>query len=262
MSSAAYSALGEVVPKEGMELRFSFGNAIQKLITAGALDPNKYKALYQTAGGLPAWVARLLQAPSHDPVLLSMQTAPYLLNLLWPLGLATRVRINGQSPLNTLRLPTFASTGGWSLGRKPAGYAYFNRVETLTLSDEQEGLVHEVATTTFRPCCDNPTFFPDCNHGSALLGLIELAAAQGGTKRELYDAALAANSYWFPDKYVLTAMQLRQTGHPRWHALDPSYLLGKDISSLSGWQRNVYAPLVSAHIELPSDLRGQLACGI
>lgn len=261
MSSSAYSAVQEVLPKEGVTLPFSFGDAIQKLVAAGVLDPKKYRALYQSAGNAPPWVARLLQSRSRDPILFSAKTAPYLLNLLWPLGLATRMRINRRSPLNTLRIPTFASTGGWSLGRKPLGYLYFNNVDTMALSDEQEALVSESATRTFRPCCDNPTFFQDCNHGSALLGLIALAASQGGTMREIFDAALVANSYWFPDKYVLSAMQLKRTGHPRWNALDPRFLLDKDISSLSGWQRNVYAPLVEAHVELPSELRGQLACG-
>src|SRR5487761_342568 len=45
------------------------------------------------------------------------------------------------------------------------------------MSDDEQAMVLDLATHTFRPCCDNSTFFQDCNHGSALLGLLELAAS-------------------------------------------------------------------------------------
>ena len=118
-----------------------------------------------------------------------------------------------------------------------------SRRGTCSIECAQELLAYQVATTTYRPCCDNPTFFQDCNHGSALFGLIALMASQGGSEDELYRAALAANSYWFPDKYVLTALQFMRTGHPRWRSVDPTLVLGRDFSSLSGWQQNVSAPL-------------------
>ncbi|SRR6266568_397885 len=46
-------------------------------------------------------------------------------------------------------------------------------------------MVLNVATKTFRPCCDNSTFYQDCNHGSkpAELHRAELAAAVGGIGR-------------------------------------------------------------------------------
>lgn len=261
-ATAARSAMDQVVPKDGVTLKAFFGDAIQRLIAAGALDPDKFEAQYRPTGGLPAWTAKLLRTPSREPILLSNETAPYLLNLLWPLGLAAKMRINRQSPLNTLRLPSFASTGGWSLGKMQSGYVYFNAVDALALSGKQEALVHGAATKTFRPCCDNSTFYQDCNHGSALLGLMELAASQGATLDEIYRGALAANSYWFPDKYVLTALYFMRAGHPRWNSVEPAVVLGHEFSSLSGWQRNVNAPLLSAHVRLPSDLASQLACGI
>ncbi len=255
------SAMDQVVPPGGVTLGFSFGGSLQRLIAAGALDPAKYEALYRPAGGVPVWVMRLLRAPSYGPIHLSRETAGYLLNLLWPLGLATRTRINLLSPINDVRLPSYASTAGWTLG-EGKGYTYFNRVHTMTLSSEQEALVHDVATTTFRPCCDNPTFFQDCNHGSALLGLIELVASQRATREQLYGAALTANSYWFPENYVLTSVQFMRSGHSQWRSLAPSMILGTDFSSLSGWQRNVSAPLTAARFTLPSDLSRQLGCGL
>lgn len=256
------SVMEQVVPASGVRLRFSFGDSIRKLVVAGAVDPAKYAALYRTTDGVPDWVQQLFAAPSSAPILFDSKSAPYLLNLLWPLGLASRLAINQHSPINTLRLPSFASTGGWTLGREPDGYVYFNRVESLRLTDRQETQVLNAATTTFRPCCDNSTFFQDCNHGSALFGLLALAASQGATTDELYRLALAANSYWFPDRYVLAAIYFMRFRAQGWSELAPSMLLGAAFSSLSGWEQNVGRPLHAARITLPPDLARQLVCGI
>jgi len=256
------SVMEQVVPASGVRLQFSFGDSIQKLIAAGAVDPRKYEALYQSAGGLPDWVQQLFGGPSNTPILFDRKRAPYLLNLLWPLGLASRLAINQKSPINTLRLPSFASTGGWTLGKEANGYVYFNRVESLRLTDRQEAQVLEVATTTFRPCCDNATFFQDCNHGSALFGLLALAASQGATTDELYRLALAANGYWFPDRYVLTAIYFLRFRAQSWNELAPFMLLGATFSSLSGWEQNIGELLPGARITLPPVLARQLACGI
>jgi hypothetical protein len=40
----------------------------------------------------------------------------------------------------------------------------------------QQKRLEEVTIGVFRPCCDNPHAFPDCNHGMAMLGLLELMA--------------------------------------------------------------------------------------
>ena len=258
----AYTIMNGVLPKNGVALRFGFGMALQRLIAAGVLDPTKYRGLYQSTGGLPEWVNKILDAPSDDPIVFSLSNAAFLLNLLWPLGLASRAAFNESSPINTLRLPSFASTGGWSLGKNIEGYRYFNAVDTLNMTPAQEASVLEVAQRTFRPCCDNSTFFQDCNHGSALLGLLELAASLGATTDELYRVALVANSYWFPDKYVLIAISLQRSGHPDWNAVSPSLVMGETFSSLSGWRQYVCAPLLAAQVTLPDDLARQLACGI
>ena len=261
-STVVRRAMEQVVPATGVQLRFSFGDAVQKLVVAGALDPTKYVALYDSTDDLPDWVQQTLAAPSHEPILFDRTNAPYLLNLLWPLGLASRLKINQGSPINTLRLPSFASTGGWTLGQNEDGYVYFNHVKALALSDHQEAQVLDVATRTFRPCCDNPTFFQDCNHGSALYGLIALAASQGATTDELYRLALAANAYWFPDRYVLTAVYFLRFRAQGWDELAPSMLLSDAFSSFSGWEGNVGRLLRAAGITLPPDLTRQLACGI
>lgn len=113
---------------------------------------------------------------------------------------------------------------------------------------------------TYRPCCDNSTFFQDCNHGSALLGLLELAASQGATSEDLYRIALVANSYWFPENYAKTALYFLHFEHKNWREVDPVRVLGADFSSASGWRQNVDARLQEAGVSLPGAPGGQSGC--
>lgn len=46
------------------------------------------------------------------------------------------------------------------------------------------GKVEEVAAAVYRPCCNNHTPFPGCNHGMAMLGLLELMAPQRASADE------------------------------------------------------------------------------
>ncbi len=257
-----WSVLDQVIPPGGVTTTVSFGDSVQKLIAAGALDPAKLRASYASTGGMPDWLDKLIVAPSSEPIRLSLDTARHLLNLLWPLGLSTRTRVNEKSPVNTSELPSFASTAGWTLGREPNGAAYFNKVGSLRLTAEQEKTVQDVASATFRPCCDNPTFFQDCNHGSALLGLIELGAAQGKSADELYRLSLAANSHWFPAQYAKTALYFALFEGKDWNDVDPKLILGADFSSLSGWQRNVNVPIQFANFLSRTGQMAQHGCAI
>jgi hypothetical protein len=49
-------------------------------------------------------------------------------------------------------------------------------MDLIPLTAEQQALVEEVAAEIYRPCCNNSTLFPDCNHGMAMLGFLELLA--------------------------------------------------------------------------------------
>ena len=255
-------ALAAVTPTAGVKTAISFGDTIPQLVAAGAIDPDKFRSLYVEQGDIPQWVERLFAAPSGEPILLSAETAPYLLNLLWPLGLSVKATFNEKSPMNGVQLPSFASTAGWSLGRESNGYVYFNKIEALRFTGEQETRVLDVATKTFRPCCDNSTYFQDCNHGSALLGLIELAAAQNATTDELYRIALAANSYWFPSYYDRTALYLALFENQSWTDTPPQTILEARLSSLSGWLRNVNMPLKSATFLPAVGSMGQGTCAV
>lgn len=229
----------DVVPGSGFETPVTFGETIQRLIEAGVLEPDKFRAVYRKRGGVPAWVERLLAAPSDEPIVLSVESAPYLLNLLWPIGLATKAAFNDKSPINNLRLPNYASTAAWTLGRAANGAPYFNSVDTVSWTAERESVALEAAQSSFRPCCNNSTFLQDCNHGSALLGLIELAAAQDIDKAELEKTALLANSYWFSRQYMKTALYLLIYERRSWDEVPPSEILAAKFSSASGWERNV-----------------------
>lgn len=259
LSAPLPDVMSRVLPKGGAITGVAFGDSIQKLIAAGVLDPDKFRAL---EADLPDWVEQLLAAPSDKSIVFSEETAPHLVNLLWPIGLANRAGFNEKSPISTLRIPGFASTGGWTLGREENGYVYFNRVDAVRLTDRQQALVLEVATTTFRPCCDNSTFFQDCNHGSALLGLLELAASQGGTVEGLYGLALIANSHWFPEHYAKTALYFEYFHRTSWYDLPPKLVMSADYSSLSGWQKNVGDRLWRANVGLPGEARLQQGCGL
>lgn len=248
--------LGQVTPDAGVDTGISFADSIQRLIAGGALDPEKLRS----DQGHPQWVERLLNAPSIAPIRFSRDTAPYLVDLLWPLGLSTKAVFNEKSPINTLRIPQFASTGGWTLGRERNGYVYFNGVDAINLTAQQEAMVLDAAMNTFRPCCDNSTFFQDCNHGSALLGLMELAASQGATTAKLYQVALVANSYWVPDQYAKTALYFSHFKSRSWGDVTPEVVLGPTYSSLNGWRKNVADPLRRANVTLPTTPTGSVAC--
>lgn len=250
----------EIMPEKGVDTGLIFGDAIPRLIAAGALDPDKLRAL---GDGLPPWVERLFAAPSETPIVFTRERAPYLVNLLWPIGLSNRAAFDRRSPIDNLRLPSYAGTGGWTLGRAANGYVYFDAVEAVAMTPRQAALALDVASNSFRPCCDNSTFFQDCNHGSALLGLIELAASQGAAAERIYGIALTANAYWFPREYAKTALYCRYFEGLPWTAVPARLILGAAYSSLDGWRRNVEAPLRRAKIRLPADPQApRPACGI
>ena len=244
----------EVVPEKGIDTGVTFGDALQKVIAAGALDPEKLRAQRRA---LPDWVERLLAGPSEEPIVFTRERAPYLVNLLWPIGLSNRTVFNRESPINTNHLSGFASTGGWTLGRAPKGSVYFDAVDAVPLTERQAFLALAIATNTFRPCCDNSTFFQDCNHGSALLGLIELAVSHGRTADAVYRSALAANSFWFPEKYVRVAQYFSRVEKRSWKRVSAPQVLGATFSTLSGWKQHVDAPLWQAKIVPPVAPRTQ-----
>lgn len=232
-----------VLPPAGHLSRVTLADSLVQLTRAGVLDRGKLQGLYVQGGGAPSELAALLDRPQSQPIRLTARNARLYVNLLWPLGLANRMDSNGASPLNGPGGGSFASTGGWTLGRAADGGAYFNTLRVVRLTARQEALVTSIAQRSFRPCCNNSTFFQDCNHGSALLGLLALGASQGLAEGDLYREALAFNAFWFPGDYLQLALFFQVTQGLDWRDVDPRTVLGPAYSSAGGMQANVLGEL-------------------
>lgn len=253
-------ALAKVLPESGFQSKISLGDSVVKLTKEGVIDREKLLDIYQGRGGLPGELKDVLDKPDLKPILLTRENANYYINLLWPLGLANFMESNSRSPILGDSLFNFASTGGWTLGKEENGGAYFNKFKIVELTPVQEALVEKIAQNTYRPCCNNSTFFQDCNHGSALLGVLQLGAAQGLTEDELYKEALAFNSFWFADTYIQTAIYFKAAKNTDWENVDPKVVLGKEYSSGSGFYQNVAAQLQK--LGLTPQQEGGAGCGV
>jgi hypothetical protein len=232
-----YSALAEAVaPREGVELPVVWGVLGARLVESGAIDREKFAALY---GELSAEEARLLDGENHGRLRMTRENAGYLLNLFWALGLANASPVltdtDGMENPAYGGAGNFASTGGWTLARGSA-MEYYGAHALVPLTEAQERLVKRIADGIYRPCCDNPTSFPDCNHGMAMLGLLELMASQNVSEEDMWKVALAVNSYWFPDTYETMAVYLAGQG-VAWKDAEAREVLGKEYSSYSGFTR-------------------------
>lgn len=246
-TSSSYDQIAaKVRPEEGYQSKIVLGNSIVKLIAYGAIDPEKFYSIYEDREDLPNDLNNVLKIASYEPIHLTRENANVYLNLLWPLGLTNQMFANNFSPVNTRSLFNFASTSGWRLGREENAGANFNKFGIIYLTGEQEKLVTKVAQNIYRPCCNNSTFYQDCNHGSAMLGLLELGVSQGLTEEELYREALAFNSFWFPQTYTQIALYFRTTKNTDWAKVDPKIILGKDFSSIGGWRKNIQAEFAKA----------------
>lgn len=252
-----------VLPEEGYQSKISLGDSVTKLVEQGVIDRKKFEALYKDRGVQSQEMNKIkssLTQPVNEPIILTRENANYYVNLLWPLGLANYMETNKKSPINGKDVGNYASTGGWDLGKEKNGGAYFNKFKIVSLTQEQEALVTKLAKNIYRPCCDNSTFFQDCNHGSALLGLLQLGAAQGLTEDELYKEALAFNSFWFPDNYIQTALYFKVVKNIEWQDVNPKEVLGKNYSTSSGWSKNVSQEIAKIPNLIPQQ-QGGGSCG-
>ena len=111
----------------------------------------------------------------------------------------------------------------------------YSKFSYINLNDQQQKVVEAIADGVFRPCCGNSTAFPDCNHGMAALGLIELMVSQGKSKEEIYKTVLAFNSYWFPQTYLDVAYHFTKAGRD-YAKVPASQILSKTFSSAMGYQ--------------------------
>jgi len=224
---------------------------------AGVIEKEKFLALYGQRGGLTDEERALLEGKDNGYLTINSQNAGALLNLLWALGLANDNPILKEGPMVSPQYGgdagRFASTGGWTLSRGDA-MDHYSKHAFVVLSREQQALVERVANNIYRPCCGNSTYFPDCNHGMAMLGLLELMASQGVSEEEMYRAALQVNSYWFPDTYLTIAQYFANRGIA-WDKVSAREVLGAAYSSAQGYQR------ILAEVQ-PIQFQGGGSCGV
>ena len=246
-----HQAVGAVLPWAGYVSRVALKDSIMRTISAGAIDRDKYLTLKGGAEYLPAECLGALDRASDAPLHLTTANASEYVDLLWPVGLANHLLANETGSIAGPDVDNFASTGGWNLGQAETGGQYFNKHAIIDLTADQQELAVRVAKSTFRPCCDNPTFFQDCNHGSALFAVLQLGASQGLDEDALYREALAFNSFWFPDTYVATALFFKAMHQVAWSDVDPKMVAGHQYSTASGWDENVWQPLQARPDLLP-----------
>ncbi|HEX7042046.1 MAG TPA: hypothetical protein VF189_02260 [Patescibacteria group bacterium] len=224
----------EVLPKDGYTLGVTWGDIGQRLLETGVIDKEKYKELFSQDPG-DTKMMNYLTHGSKDHMKISEANSNFMVNTLWALGLVNKNEILEKGAMKTYGQGDpmqYASTGGWNLGTKNTDKLY-SSAQIITLTSEQQALVEKIASTIYRPCCGNPVSFPDCNHGMAVLGYIELAVKEGISENKIYKDVLALNSFWFPQQYVTLAAYFKQQ-KTDWNKIDSKLALGNNYSSSQG----------------------------
>ena len=252
------SALEEsVLPSAGVVLPVVWGDLGSKLVSAGAIDAEKLKAIYEERGAFTDEYKNLLLGQNDDKLKITNENAGYLLNLFWALGLASKNPILESGEMTNPAYSgagNFASTGGWTISQGNA-MNHYSKHKFFNLTSGQQALVDKISRGIYRPCCGNSTYFPDCNHGMAMLGLLELMASQGASEQDIWKAVLAVNSYWFPDTYITIAAYMKSKG-VEWKDVSPQEMLGINYSSAQGYAR------IAAQVTEPQQQRGGSGCGV
>lgn len=206
-------------------LKIVWGDLGKKMLKDGVIDEEK---LAKAVG------EKYLGNLSSNKIELSLENAHFWLDVLWGLGLANKNKILEEGDMQKNGDPAnFASTGGYTLGKLQA-MDYYSKFSYLTFSEKQQQLVREIAGNIYRPCCGNSTAFPDCNHGMAMLGLIELMVSQNFSKQEIYDTALIFNTLWFPQTYLDIAYHFEKAGRD-YQKIPSQEILAKTFSSGQGY---------------------------
>lgn len=246
----------KVIPATGKTVVVEWGSMGQKLVQAGAIDMVKFKEIFPE---LTEEQREALEGDDLHQITFTAENIGFWTDVLWALGLTQKSKVLSEGPMQqnakTTPLDNYASTAGWTLGRKTAMQLY-NSTQLIKLTPEQDELVYQAASNIYRPCCGNSAAYPDCNHGMAVLGLLELLVSQGAGEREMYQAAVAFNSYAFADTYINAAAYLIKQGKS-WDEAEAKELLGANWSSGQG--ANFVAKSVG---EIPGVPQRGASCGV
>jgi hypothetical protein len=227
----------QVNPKDGYTLPVSYGNLGPQLMEAGVIDYDAFVSVMAQGGdALNNSQMDILKKGSDDQIVITAKNAHFLLNFFWAVGLANKNSILTKGSMvkySDGQIDRFASTGGWTLATKPVTELYAS-MDMIPLTPEQQARVEEVASAVYRPCCNNHTLFPDCNHGMAMLGLLELMASQNASTDEMFKAAKYVNAYWFPQQTLEMATYFKANQKIDFVDADARLVVGKDYSSAAG----------------------------
>lgn len=246
-----------VIPSTGVILPVVWGDIGSQLVGSGAIDANKFRSIYEGRGNFTGEYEKLLSGKSEDQLKITKENSGYLLNLFWALGLANKNSILDFGEMTDPKYggaENFASTGGWIIAQGDP-MNHYSKHTFFELTAKQQKLVDKISKGIYRPCCNNSTHFPDCNHGMAMLGLLELMASQGVSEQEMWSAALAVNSYWFPDTYLTIATYMKDQGID-WQNINSEEILGISYSSISGYK------VIASKVFQPSQSGGGGGCGV
>lgn len=248
---------------ESYTLPVVLGDIGSRLIEAGVIDRSRFIETY-AAAGKPLTDAQLaiLDQSHSETVVIDQANSYFLLNLFWAFGLVNQNPILTEGAMVTKsdgRIENFASTGGWTLAIKPITELYAS-IPLVPLSADRQARMNEVANAVHRPCCNNSTAFPDCNHGMAMLGLLELMAAQDATVDDMREAAKFVNAFWFPQQMAEIATLLKVTEGIDYANAEARLVVSANYSSSSGFQA-IHRWLVdNGHLSQPAS--GGNQCGV
>lgn len=232
--------LESINPTDGFAVNVSYGNLGPQLLAVGAIDFDKMKALYEKVGQpLTEEQIKILTQGSDEKIRITSENSYFLLNFFWALGLVNKNIILDEGQMTKYgedQIGNFASTGGWTLGKKKAIDLY-SKYEIIKLDASQQAILEDFADNSYRPCCSNPVSFPDCNHGMAALAFGELMASQGASVDEIFEAYKYLNAFWFPQTYFDAATYFKAAEGKDWSQVSGRVVSGKDYSTPQGWQR-------------------------
>jgi hypothetical protein len=229
----------QINPPEGYTIPAAFGDIGPQLLAAGAIDLARFVDLYQQQDQpLTDEQLTILKKGLEANVNINPQNSYFLLNFFWALGLTNDNPILTEGPMmsgGAERVGSFASTAGWTLGARAATELFASQ-KIITLTEEQQARLLEVASSVYRPCCNNPTHFPDCNHGMAMLGLLELMASRGASTQEMYDAAKYVTAFWYPQQMLEVATAFQVSEKVDFAEADSKMVVSNQVASSSGFQ--------------------------
>lgn len=229
----------QINPPEGYTIPAKFGDIGPQMVAAGAIGLAQFVQLYEQVGKpLVDEQLIILTKGSNSEIVINQKNSHFLLNFFWALGLVNQNSILTEGPMMAKGIEQvggFASTGGWTLGAKAPTELYAS-TKIITLTEEQQAKLIEVASAVYRPCCNNPTHFPDCNHGMAMLGLLELMASQNASVDEMFEAAKYVTAFWYPQQMLEVATVFKATQNVDFDKADARQVVSDQYSSGTGFQ--------------------------